>query len=62
MERQRLDYDGLTETGLAPPRAGGEGRVLVVACGALAREILALTRLNGWDHVDLTCLPAKLHN
>ncbi len=58
----RLDYDRLTEDGLAAPRGGAGGRVLVVACGALAREILALTRLNGWNHVDLTCLPAKLHN
>ena len=37
------------------------GRVLVIACGALAREILDLKRLNGWDHLDLTCLPAKYH-
>lgn len=36
--------------------------MLLVACGALAREILALKRLNGWDHIDLTCLPAILHN
>ncbi|MCX2723253.1 DUF1638 domain-containing protein [Roseibium salinum] len=38
------------------------GRVLVIACGALAREILAIRDLNGLDHIDLTCLPAKLHN
>lgn len=62
MERQRLDFDRLTEAGLATPGAGGAGRVLVIACGALAREILALTRLNGWTHIDLACLPAKLHN
>lgn len=49
----------LTTDGLAP---SGEGRVLLIACGALAREILALIRLNGWDHMDLTCLPAILHN
>ena len=53
------DDDTLTETGL---EARGRGRVLLIACGALAREILALTRLNGWSHVDLACLPAKLHN
>ncbi|MEO0484432.1 MAG: DUF1638 domain-containing protein [Pseudomonadota bacterium] len=35
--------------------------VLVLACGALAREILALIELNRWDHMELTCLPAKLH-
>jgi hypothetical protein len=38
-----------------------DGRVLVIACGALAREILALKAINGWRHLDLTCLPARLH-
>ena len=37
-------------------------RTLLIACGALAREVRALTELNGWTHLDLTCLPAKLHN
>ncbi len=51
----------LTDTGLeAPPR--GTGRVLVIGCGALAREILALKAVHGWHHLDLTCLPAILHN
>ena len=35
-------------------------RVLVIACGALAREIAAVTR--GLPHIDLHCLPALLHN
>lgn len=35
--------------------------MLLLACGALAREILALKALNGWSHMDLICLPAKLH-
>lgn len=48
----------LSEAGLAPE---GLGRVLLIACGALAREILALKAANGWDHLDLTCLPANLH-
>ena len=39
----------------------GVGQVLLIACGALAHEILALKRANGWDHLDLHCLPAKLH-
>lgn len=42
-------------------RAGSRDRVLVVACGALAREIRALCRLNRWDHIDLECLPAQWH-
>jgi Protein of unknown function (DUF1638) len=37
-------------------------RTLVIACGALAREFLILKRLNGWDHLSITCLPASLHN
>jgi hypothetical protein len=36
--------------------------VLLIACGALAREIVELTRLNGWEHVRIQCLPAELHN
>ncbi len=54
-----LTDETLTENGLAPM---GRGRILVLACGALAHEILALVRLNGWDHLDLQCLPAILHN
>jgi hypothetical protein len=53
-----LDDTTLTETGL--PASGG-GRTLLIACGALAHEILALKRLNGWGHLDLQCLPANLH-
>ena len=37
-------------------------RLLVVACGAIAREVLAVIRLNGWTNVTLRCLPGKLHN
>lgn len=37
------------------------GRVLVIACGALAREITALKRANGWDAIEVTCLPPELH-
>jgi Protein of unknown function (DUF1638) len=48
----------LTERGMTEAQAG---RVLLIACGALAHEVLALKRLNGWDHLDLQCLPAKLH-
>ena len=35
---------------------------LVIACGALAHEIAALRRLNGWDVLDVQCLPPELHN
>jgi len=35
---------------------------LVIACGALAKEIVALRLANGWSHMDVSCLPAELHN
>lgn len=41
-------------------RTEGE-KVLVIACGMLAREILAVRTQLGLDHLDLTCLPAELH-
>lgn len=49
----------LTEDGLPPAH---KGQILLLACGALAREVLALISANGWDHLDLACLPAILHN
>jgi hypothetical protein len=36
--------------------------MLVIACGALAHEITALRRANGWDQLDVRCMPAELHN
>ncbi len=36
-------------------------RVLILACGALAREVLAIVDANRWQHVDVHCLPAQLH-
>ncbi len=55
----RLPDDAtLTTTGLAASRSG---RILLIACGALAHEVLALKRLNAWEHLDLQCLPANLH-
>ena len=49
----------------AEPHLPGSGfgarRTLVIACGALARDILAL-RSGPLAHLDVTCLPASLHN
>jgi len=36
--------------------------LLIIACGAIAREIVALKRLNGWSAMDVQCLPPELHN
>lgn len=58
------------EVGLAPVElldaevvfASERPRALILACGAIAREVLAVIRLNGWEHVEVRCLPAKLHS
>ena len=39
-----------------------KSRILILGCGALAREIISLKQLNSWDHIDLKCLDASLHN
>ncbi len=38
------------------------GSVLLIACGALAREIVDLIESNRWHGFDVQCLPAKWHN
>jgi len=40
----------------------GRGKTLLIACGALGREIIDLIERNRWQHLDVTCLPAKLHH
>ncbi|MGB1234980.1 MAG: DUF1638 domain-containing protein [Planktomarina sp.] len=51
---EALTIDGFSDA--------GNGKVLLLACGALAREILDVVKTNGWSHLDLQCLPAILHN
>lgn len=36
--------------------------LLVIACGAIARELIQLKKANGWEHMEVQCLPAELHN
>lgn len=36
--------------------------VNVIACGALANELVSLKTLNNWDHFNIDCLPAKYHS
>ncbi|MDE0589375.1 DUF1638 domain-containing protein [Halocynthiibacter sp. C4] len=55
---QPINDQTLTDQEIAPVKSGS---TLLIACGALAHEILALKELNGWDHLALRCLPAKLH-
>lgn len=40
----------------------GPAPVLLIGCGALAREIKWAIDKNNWRHMELTCLPADLHN
>ena len=44
------------------PADGGPPTTLLIACGALAREVVEVIRLNGLSHVSVTCLPAIWHN
>lgn len=43
-------------------RETATARVLLIACGALAREIVDLIERNAWTGFDIQCLPAKWHN
>ncbi len=58
-DNQIPDDDSLTRQGYSTARQTES--ILLIACGALAREILDLKERNGWDHMALTCLPAILH-
>lgn len=46
---------------MTEPKRTNPEKVQVIACGALAREILAVCRANGLEHIDLVCLPAIFH-
>lgn len=39
-----------------------KGPILLISCGALAREIIDLIEANRWQAFDVACLPAKWHN
>lgn len=36
--------------------------VNIIACGALANELVALKSLNDWQHFNIDCIPAKYHS
>lgn len=50
------------DAGRESPQGVNRGETLILACGALAHEIVALMRTNGWDRFSVQCLPADLHN
>ncbi len=37
-------------------------KLLVIACGALAHELVRVRDMNNWGHIQFQCLPAELHN
>jgi Protein of unknown function (DUF1638) len=53
-----IRLDDIDAETAVPSHARVARRILVIACGALAREVLALKL----DAIDLACLPASLHN
>jgi hypothetical protein len=42
-------------------RRDKKDRLLVIGCGMIAREVLAIKEQLGLDHLELTCLPAEFH-
>lgn len=50
------------ESAARAEREPDPGAVLVIACGALAREINYLKTIYGWEHLHMRCIDAKLHN
>lgn len=57
MDRDRI----VPESGFPAKERSRREKVHVIACGAIAREILSVCRQNGLDHIDLNCLPAIWH-
>ena len=61
----RLTDDALAEASVTVALSESPEAVpatLLIACGALAREILAVIEINGLTGIALECLPATLHN
>jgi len=57
---ERPDDSALTSNGQT--FEAGAARILLIACGAIARETLAVIEANNWRHVSIQCLPAIWHN
>lgn len=50
------------DSGNQSARSLSQKPTLLIACGALAHELVALKKSNGWHHWDIQCLPAEWHN
>jgi len=62
MRSEEAMADTAPVIGGADLSAAAAERTLIIACGALAREIGGLIGRNGLGHIALKCLPAQLHN
>ena len=68
MKREPLMQDAADGAPVLPKGAGEtqplmkREPLLVIACGALGRELHAMRRANGWSHLRIRCLDAELHN
>ncbi|WP_353844878.1 DUF1638 domain-containing protein [Rhizobium sp. CSW-27] len=57
-----MNWDRIvSETAFPPVQRSRGKKVHVIACGAIAREILAVMQQQGLEHIDLHCLPAIWH-
>ena len=54
-----FNYSHLRENGEI---IGNSNKFLILACGALSKEISTLIRINNWSHIETQYLPAILHN
>ena len=62
MTASKNNHAGITPGGAPGIASQTEaGKTLLLACGALAREIQELIKANNWSHMQLLCLPAILH-
>jgi hypothetical protein len=50
------------EAPVAEPAHAAANRVLIIACGMIARETLAVVQQGGFDHIEVTALPALYHH
>ena len=51
-ERGQLEYDGVDVQ---------TGKVRIIACGMIAREVIAVKDRHNLSNLDIVCLPAKYH-
>ena len=56
-----LELTALDDVALVQQKREGEP-LGIIACGAIAWELIQLGRINRWTHFKLYCLPAELHN